>query len=90
MHKYINDTVFSDNIASMSLQTWDLDTNQFDGELLAGPTPTLFSEDPATSATNIMAYPLKAHWDLSKIAKCFVMPEILTMQEAVAYIKKPK
>jgi len=81
---------FSDNIASMSLQSWDLDTNQFDGELLAGPIPTLFSEDVATSTTNIMANPLKAHWDLSKIAKCFVMPENITMQEALAYIKKPK
>jgi len=82
--------LFSDNIASMSLQSWDLDTNQFDGELLAGPIPTLFSEDAATSATNIMANPLKAHWDLSTIAKCFVMPENLIMQEAIAYIKKPK
>ena len=74
----------------MLLQSWDLDTNQFDGELLAGPITTLFSEDAETSTTNIMANPLKAHWDLSKIAKCFVMPENLTMQEAMAYIKKPK
>jgi len=74
----------------MRVKSWDVDASLFDGDLMAGPIPLLFSEDTAAASACILADPLKAHWDLMKIAKCFIMPESLNMNEAIAYLKKPR
>ena len=80
----------SDNIASVLVKTWDMDSTLFDGELLAGPVPTLFSENVEASNTSVLADPLKLHWDMMKICKCFIMYESMSVVEAQAYIKKPR
>ena len=87
INKYIN---FSDNIATVLLKSWDMDSTLFDGELLAGPVPTLFSDNIETSSNNVMADPLKFHWDMAKICKCFLMHETISVEEALAYAKKPR
>jgi len=81
---------FSDNLPTMVLKSWDLDVSLFDGDIMAGPIPTLFSDDCAASLSAILADPLKGHWDLMKIARCFLTTEALTLQEALAFVKKPK
>ena len=72
------------------LKSWPVNADMFDGELLAGPIPMLFSEDMDSSQANITADPLKSHWDMSKISKCFFMPECLPLKDALAIIKKPR
>ena len=90
LHNIIYSIFFSDNVAAMHIKSWDVDCSLFDGDLMAGPIPLLFSEDHETAATNIKADPLKAHWDLMKIARCFFLAESLSLQEAIAYVKKPR
>ena len=74
----------------MLVKSWNLDANLFDGELMAGPIPTFFSEDGASTLANMKQDPLKLHWDLMKVARCFFCPETMTLDGAVSYIKKPK
>jgi len=72
------------------LKSWPLEATLFDGDLLAGLVPTLFSKDVEASLAAIQGDPLKAHWDLNKISKTLFMPESVSIQEAVNIIKKPR
>ena len=36
------------------------------------------------------ADPLKLHWDLMKVARCFFSLEAMTLEAATGFIKKPK
>ena len=53
----------------MLVDSWPLSAEMWDGETLAGPIPTLFSEDPIEAMENIKKEPAKMHWDLSKLYK---------------------
>ena len=57
---------------------------------LAGPVPSLYSDDPDASLAGITSDPLKSHWDLQKISKSFFMAETVTVAEAVTMLKKPR
>ena len=61
----------------------------FDNDILGGPVPTLFGDDDTILAA-IQSDPSKAHWDLNKIARIFLMPESLDLQEAIQFLKKPR
>ena len=61
----------------MLLNSWPAEAALFDGDIMAGPVPTLFGADPDASLTSIMAEPRKAHWDLMKINRLLFMPENL-------------
>jgi hypothetical protein len=37
--------LFRDNIPTVKLASWPMNCQMFDGDTLAGPVPTLFSED---------------------------------------------
>ena len=80
----------SDNLPVIIIKHWPLEATLFDGEQLAGPVPSLYSEDPDAAQAAIKGEPLKAHWDLNKIAKSFFMVESVTTTEALAVIKKPR
>ena len=86
----MNSIYFSDAVPTVCVQSWPLEAQMFDGLLLAGPMPTLFSEDTEAAEESISADLLKAHWDLQKISKRFIMPELLTLKEAVDFIRKPR
>jgi hypothetical protein len=62
----------------------------FDGETTAGPCLVLFSEDPPSSVAALEANPAKAHQDLQKVAKCFIMPEFVKLKDALGIVKKPR
>ena len=81
---------FSDNIPVMMLKSWPAESVLFDGDIMAGPVPSLFSENPESSPAGIMAEPRKAHWDLMKICRLLIMPEIMSLEDALAFIKKPR
>jgi hypothetical protein len=53
----------------MLVHSWPLSTEMWDGEVLAGPIPTLFSEDPISTMEAIKKETAKLHWDLSKLYK---------------------
>ena len=74
----------------MLLKSWQAEAALFVGDIMAGPVPTLFGVDPDASLASIMAEPRKAHWDLMKICRLLFMPENLALEEAVAFIKKPR
>ena len=80
----------SDNLPVIIIKLWPLEATLFDGEQLTGPVPSLYSEDPDAAQAAIKGDPLKAHWDLNKIAKSFFMVESVTATEALAVIKKPR
>jgi len=50
--------------------------------------PTLFAEDPEAARTAISADPVKAHYDINRINRAFIMPEHLLMREALQLLKK--
>ena len=72
------------------IQSWPAETLLFDGELMAGPVATLFSQDPDEAAKGIKLDPLKAHWDLMKISRRLIMAEHTSGEEAAAILKKPR
>jgi hypothetical protein len=74
----------------VDLVGWQMNCAMFDGDLAAGPIPTLFSEDCNSSLENLKINVKKAHHDLQRAAKAFLMPELLTLEEATLLIKKPR
>ena len=59
----------SDQVPTMLVESWPLSTDMWDGDNIAGPIPTIFTEDPETTSTNQTKDPAKLHWDLSKLYK---------------------
>ena len=86
----LNNDFFSDNVPTVLLASWPLDVNMWDGEILAGPVPTLFSEDTKASEDGLRNDPNKAHADMRKLARVFFMPEHMGRTAAEALIRKPR
>jgi hypothetical protein len=82
--------MFRDNVPVLLLDAWELQAKLFDGETAAGPVPALFSEDAASSTEALRSNPKKAHQDLQRAAKIFMMPETVDLAEALAIDKRPR
>lgn len=82
--------MFRDNIPTQLVESWPLSCSLFDGDVLAGPVPTLFAEDEETAREAITADPNKAHADIQRIHRVFLMPEHVDLETATALIKKPR
>ena len=80
----------SDNIPTIKTKSWQADSTLFDGDLMAGPYPTLFSTNIDASLTGIKSDPRKAHWDIMKISRLLFMPENIDSSEAALIVKKPR
>jgi hypothetical protein len=78
------------NVPFLLLNSWELQAKLFDGEAAAGPVPALFSEDAASSTEALRSNPKKAHQDLQRAAKIFMMPETVELTEALAIMKRPR
>ena len=72
------------------IKSWKADSTLFDGDLMAGPVPSLFGDKPNSSLAGITAKPRKFHWDLMKICRLLFMPESVSMEEASTIVKKPR
>ena len=74
----------------MLLNSWPAEAALFDGDIMAGPVPSLYGEDPDAPLAGITAEPRKAHWDLLKICCLLFMPEILGLEDVLSFIKNPR
>ena len=72
------------------MKSWQADATFFDGDLIAGPFPTLFSTDSDASLTALKRDPKKCHWDLMKINRYLFMPENVSIEDAAMIVKKPR
>ena len=66
------------------------DSALFDGEVAAGPCPTLFSPDPDAAMDALRMNAAKAHYDIQRMVKVFFSHEIVNLRDAVAIVKKPR
>jgi len=80
----------SDNLPVMLMGSWDTTATLFDGDVMAGPVPTLFSEDIEGSLAGLKNDPFKGHWDLMRMARLMFMPEVVNYTEAKGVVKKPR
>ncbi len=80
----------SDNLPVICLGAWHLNSDFFDSDILKGPAPTLFAEDPDLALPALQAYPLKVHADLVKIMRCFFIPETFDTAAAMKFVKNPR
>ena len=46
---------FSDEVPTVVLSKWSLHADYFDGDLLSGPVPLLFAENPEEAIANMLA-----------------------------------
>ncbi len=69
---------------------WDLNADLFSSDILKGPVPTLFAEDPDLALPAIEANPLKVHADIAKLLRCFFTPETLDPTAALKLLKNPR
>jgi hypothetical protein len=74
----------------VELSSWSLEASLFDGDLAAGLVPVLFTEDLDSTSAALASNVAKAHYDIQKIARCFYMPEILRLEDALAVVRKPR
>ena len=81
---------FSDNVPAILLDSRSLAANLFEGDVLAGLVPTLFADDPDAAERAITSDAAKAHWDINKINKVFMVPENIGLKDAVSLLKKPR
>jgi len=72
----------------VKIKSWRLDTNIFDGNLLAGPVPALFGPPDAAAALTKDAP--RCQGDLLKLHKHFFTPEYITTKEASSLLRKPR
>ena len=74
----------------MVLSSWALDANLFEGDLTAGPVPTIFSEEVEAAREAINSGREKAHADIQRMARMFLMVESILQEEAAGIVKKPR
>jgi len=82
--------MFRDNVPTIHTASWPLAATLFEGEIAAGPVPTLFATDPDAAGEAIKDDPIKAHWDCNKLAKVFLAAEEVALKDALAVMKKPR
>ena len=83
-------TMFRDNVPTVLLSSWPLDCLMFNGDLAAGPVPTLFTEDEQASLDALSENVARAHADIQRMARAFIMTETVTPEEAAGIAKKPR
>ena len=74
----------------MVLHSWEATATLFDGDMMAGPVPTLFSEDMDGALEGLKGDPYKGHWDLMRMARLLFMPEVVGYADAKGVVKKPR
>ena len=75
---------------TVHLTSWDVECVMFEGDSVAGPVMSLFAEDPGVSKQGIDSNQAWAYADYQKIVRCFLMPELVSGEEAIQIVKKPR
>jgi len=77
-------------VPSVLLWETELEAEMWDNETLGGLVPTLFADNTEAARTAFLENRAKAHSDLLKLMKGLYMPELISMTEAAAMVKKPR
>jgi hypothetical protein len=79
-----------DNVPTIALTAWNVEAKLFNGDDTAGPVPTFFTDEIEAAKEAMMDNPRRLHQDLQRLMKMFIMPETVSLEEALAIIKKPR
>jgi hypothetical protein len=82
--------LFRDAVATVLLQEWPLTTAMFDGEVLEGPVPRLFTSTLDEARGNFTTNIDFAYKDITRLMGKFFIPENLSPLNALAYLHSPK
>jgi hypothetical protein len=83
-------SAFRDAVATVLLQEWPLSTALFDGEVLEGPVPRLFTSSYDDAKSNFTTNLDLAYKDISRVLAKIFIPENLSPLSALAYLHNPK
>jgi hypothetical protein len=72
------------------LSEWNLACEMFDGDVVSGPVPTLFSDRPDAAKVALGNDPEKAFQDLGKILRKLVIHEYVPPAAGWAIVLKPR
>jgi hypothetical protein len=79
-----------DRVPAVILAEWNLTCEMFDGEVISGPVPTLFSDRPEAAKAALVADPEKAFADLGKILRKLVIHEYVPPSAGWGIVLKPR
>jgi hypothetical protein len=79
-----------DNIPTIILFEWNLETDYIDEEYLSGLLPVLFAADPKEAEAGIKAHQAFALKDIDRLNRMFFIPEGLDLEEAHKVVKKAR
>ena len=82
--------MFSNNLPVINIMAWPLNVECFDSDLMKGPVPTLFAEDPDLALPAIQSNLTKVQADLAKLLHIFFIPETHEPLAAVKLLKNPR
>ncbi len=77
-------------VPTVLLEEWPLSCRLFDGEMVSGPVPTLFSDRPDAARLALEADPERACQDLAKIFRKFAIHEYIPAGLGWATVLKPR
>jgi hypothetical protein len=77
-------------VPTVAVAAWPAEARLFNGEDTAGPVPTFFTDDIEAAREAVRDNVKRTHQDLQRLMKMFVMPETVSLEEAIAIVKKPR
>jgi hypothetical protein len=83
-------TCCRDRVPTILLEEWPLSCRLFDGEMVSGPVPTLFSDRPDAARLALESEPERACLDLAKIYRKFAIHEYIPASLGWATVLKPR
>ena len=72
-----------DNIPTVRLQQFDLDTEFLDDDLMRGIVPTLYADSPEEAEATFLAQPDQARRDVMRLQRVFFAPENILAVAAI-------
>ncbi len=87
---YCKNCLPRDRVPAVLLAEWNLACEMFDGEVISGPVPTLFSDRPEAAKAALVGDPEKAFADLGKILRKLVIHEYVLLAAGWGVVLKPR
>ena len=84
---FIPPVMHADNSVSVLIQDFELRAMYFDGDVINGVVPVLFSSDPVASRTALTNNPPAALVMLNRILNRFLLPEHISLLAATRYLR---
>ena len=84
---FIQPVMHADNTVTVHIQDFDLQATYFDGDVITGIVPVLFSRDPVATRAALTANPPAALAMLQRVLGRFLLPEHISLQGATRYLR---